>query len=605
MRKKLIICILTLALFLFTPTLPGNIPALLDTAVSADSVSGFWSYTDIDDGTVHITAYSGFSDNLVVPDELDGKKVSGIANHAFAQNMNIGKVTLPKDISFIGYGAFRESSVTSIGIPSSVTWGLQLATDETDTSYAFADCKSLKTVTVNTETIPNSTFKGCSALKTLTLGKNVKDLKEKVFQGCTSLSKLNVKGKLQHIGRYAFADCSSLKKFNFNICDSIGGGAFSNTGLTSVTIPESVSFYGGNYLAYQSMSHFSGCQNLKKVEINTVVVPSNAFENCPNLKTVILGSNTHYIHYSAFKNDSKLRSVKVKTDLYEIHESAFQGCSSLKNFNFGSRLYILGKHSFENTGLEFVALPSSISNWGDNGYHYHQFCSCPNLTSVAAANSTAPNIQTAFEKTPLVQFICIPDTPVYNFCNKFSLPVESTYKGTSAKSIEFGKKEYTLVMGDTLTLNPEMTPANSTDAIYYTSGNNAIAEISPAGVVTPKAEGLVAVKVTTTSGKVATCSINVVGSGKTDTDTLPKRDITVSMVIGVPDSAQYTGKELKPTLRVMFNEVTQLIEDVDYTLSYSNNIDVGKATIKVKGKGRYSGTLTKSFNILPQTPDRK
>jgi len=43
-----------------------------------------------------------------------------------------------------------------------------------------------------------------------------------------------------------------------------------------------------------------------------------------------------------------------------------------------------------------------------------------------------------------------------------------------------------------------------------------------------------------------------------------------------------------------------LTEGVDYTLSYSNNINVGKATITVMGMGNYSGTKQAFFNIVPK-----
>lgn len=40
-----------------------------------------------------------------------------------------------------------------------------------------------------------------------------------------------------------------------------------------------------------------------------------------------------------------------------------------------------------------------------------------------------------------------------------------------------------------------------------------------------------------------------------------------------------------------------LIEDTDYTVSYTDNVDIGKATVIFTGKGKYSGTIKKNFNI--------
>ena len=42
---------------------------------------------------------------------------------------------------------------------------------------------------------------------------------------------------------------------------------------------------------------------------------------------------------------------------------------------------------------------------------------------------------------------------------------------------------------------------------------------------------------------------------------------------------------------------TVLKNGTDYTVSYSNNKNVGKATVKITGKGKYGGVITKTFKI--------
>ncbi|MBO4919336.1 MAG: hypothetical protein J5365_04190, partial [Erysipelotrichaceae bacterium] len=44
---------------------------------------------------------------------------------------------------------------------------------------------------------------------------------------------------------------------------------------------------------------------------------------------------------------------------------------------------------------------------------------------------------------------------------------------------------------------------------------------------------------------------------------------------------------------------TQLVLNKDYTLSYKNNTKQGTATVTVKGKGNYTGTLNRTFKIVP------
>lgn len=63
-------------------------------------------------------------------------------------------------------------------------------------------------------------------------------------------------------------------------------------------------------------------------------------------------------------------------------------------------------------------------------------------------------------------------------------------------------------------------------------------------------------------------------------------------------SLEYDGKEKRPTVSVLWN--TRLLqENIDYKVSYSNNINVGTATVTVTGMGEFSGTLTEHFQIVP------
>lgn len=59
----------------------------------------------------------------------------------------------------------------------------------------------------------------------------------------------------------------------------------------------------------------------------------------------------------------------------------------------------------------------------------------------------------------------------------------------------------------------------------------------------------------------------------------------------------YTGEERNPEPVVIYNGKT-LVKDVDYTVGYSNNTDVGEAKIVITGIGNFSGTLTTEFEII-------
>ena len=62
-------------------------------------------------------------------------------------------------------------------------------------------------------------------------------------------------------------------------------------------------------------------------------------------------------------------------------------------------------------------------------------------------------------------------------------------------------------------------------------------------------------------------------------------------------SAIYTGKTLKPKVTVKLSGKT--LSSKYYTVSYKNNKNIGKATVTVKGKNGYSGSVKKNFSIVP------
>ena len=61
----------------------------------------------------------------------------------------------------------------------------------------------------------------------------------------------------------------------------------------------------------------------------------------------------------------------------------------------------------------------------------------------------------------------------------------------------------------------------------------------------------------------------------------------------------YTGKALKPDATVKLRS-TMLVKGKDYTVTYKNNKSIGTATVTVKGKGKYTGTVKAAFDIVPK-----
>jgi hypothetical protein len=101
--------------------------------------------------------------------------------------------------------------------------------------------------------------------------------------------------------------------------------------------------------------------------------------------------------------------------------------------------------------------------------------------------------------------------------------------------------------------------------------------------------------------KVGTAKVTIKGKGNytgsvSKTYSI-KNNFKKATISGISNKS-YTGKNITQSITVKYNGKT-LKKGTDYTVSYSNNKKVGTATVKITGKGSYTGTITKTFKINP------
>ena len=101
--------------------------------------------------------------------------------------------------------------------------------------------------------------------------------------------------------------------------------------------------------------------------------------------------------------------------------------------------------------------------------------------------------------------------------------------------------------------------------------------------------------------KVGTATVKITGKGNytgsvSKTYSI-KNDFKKATISGISNKS-YTGKNITQSITVKYNGKT-LKKGTDYTVSYSNNKNIGTATVKIAGKGSYTGTITKTFKINP------
>ena len=160
---------------------------------------------------------------------------------------------------------------------------------------------------------------------------------------------------------------------------------------------------------------------------------------------------------------------------------------------------------------------------------------------------------------------------------------ESIVKATSISLDKPGT--ISLATGDTLTVTPSITPATATNKkVCYESSNENVATVDYNGVVTAVNAGTAVITATP-----------YVGEGEAQFTVNVKKSISGATVSSIADQT-YTGSAITPSFTVKYDD-SELYENTDYTVSYSNNINPGTATITISGTGSYAGTKTVTFNI--------
>lgn len=196
------------------------------------------------DGTYEVLYALPGNTTVNIPDTANNIKVTSIADNAFNENEDLTTLTIPSTITSIGANAFKGlTDLKSVMIPSSVT---------SIGDYAFAGCTSLSSVYIaSSADMPVS------------------------------------------IGNYAFYNCTSLTSavLTANV-QSVGDYCFYNSGITSITIPASMTSIG--------TAAFSGCRNLASITVSSNNTSFTAQDNVLFDKGV-----TRLMSYGAGKSDSE------------------------------------------------------------------------------------------------------------------------------------------------------------------------------------------------------------------------------------------------------------------------------------------------------------
>ena len=212
---------------------------------------------------------------------------------------------------------------------------------------------------------------------------------DRVFQNCLELKHVELPTHLQIIGKSAFAGSSivdiSLNDELIEIC----GGAFINTSLNEVVIPDSVKRIGTSAFEFRSLFNksvkcttniklgrnvehigdraFIGTATTKLIFPETLkTIPSSVCAICQELTTVvILGANK--ICSSAFNGCVALKEIMLPDCLETVDTHAFNSCSNLRSIVLPENTTSLALNFISNAlGYNKSTEPVKIAFLSDN-----------------------------------------------------------------------------------------------------------------------------------------------------------------------------------------------------------------------------------------------
>lgn len=243
-------------------------------------------------------------------------------------NGNDAVVNIPSEINgtpvtTIGNAAFRDSSVTSVTIPASVT---EIG------SNAFADCTNLTSVTYGGDWSNLTIQSGNPAVEDA-----AKDAaNEQLFD--FEFTPDNTAVIVKHY-RGAAADVTIPSRYKGKPVTVIDPVAFyNNSAVTSVTIPDSVT-----------------------------AIPDYAFGYCSQLTNISIPNSVTFIGFSAFNSCTSLKSITLPSSLSTIQSYAFYNCENLKTIRIPVSVTSIGNYAFDVCpSLMTVTYPGSKTQWDDN-----------------------------------------------------------------------------------------------------------------------------------------------------------------------------------------------------------------------------------------------
>lgn len=250
---------------------------------------------------------------------ITGEDVRKIGESAFEGCRNLRKVSLGKNITYIGPRAFKETNIQEITIPGGI---LEINQD------TFWGCWRLRKVIIQdgVEIIRESAFK-YSGIESIIIPDSISWLKGEAFMGCGSLTNVNLGKGLAKISEYTFA----------------------TSGLESIVIP-------GNIKVVENAA-FWNCYKLTKVTMEEGLeeIGDDAFYET-GIEELVIPDSVEKLNACAFAKCIKLKNATIGKGIKSIGGFAFSKCEELQNVTMRNRFTEIGWDVFEGTKVDETSI---------------------------------------------------------------------------------------------------------------------------------------------------------------------------------------------------------------------------------------------------------
>lgn len=536
-----------------------------------------------------------FQNNPNITEIVIPESVHTIADYAFVACTNLEKVTLPDPPPAIGESAFAETKYTGgTDTGDNVQPGFSVSADGVLRRYSGSE--EIVVVPDYVKEISARAFDECKSIKELVIPESVTVINAEAFAGMCNLRKLTVPfvGKSRDVLTdsrealigYWFSktddhDCiyncyGSLTEIKqvyndtnyfmrsykpryfteLTVTDSIlRSNALQNYGLTVLNLGaniKGIEKYAANKIGLEVINFD---ENVKITEI-----PDYAFCNNKITSITIPGSVKRIgkAFICDYYPDNQLAEINLNEGL-EVIEGSFAG-SKITSIEFPSTLKRILKYSFRNcVKLEYVEFPENMIEIGDWAFEV-----CFGLKEVVFSDTISKIGSCAFLDCP-VQKIVIPEAmesiveQTFYECEDLQIVV------IGSNISEIGAEAFAGCPSLEMVVIPDNVTSIS-DTAFSEAGENLVIYCNEGSYAQQYAE---------------------------------KNNIRYTTLVldSIPNQT-YTGKAIEPTVRAKVNNVP-LTLNAEYTLKYSNNIDVGVAKITARGLGDFRNLVaTGKFNIV-------